>query len=96
MPQYVEAAVQNANPSTNTNTHMCSHAHTYKYIHTYTEQQASLYEYFVCLSKLFTHFESEHILQRISILPRNKRQAEHAVQAEEEEADGEEEQAAQG
>lgn len=52
---------------------------------------------FVYLSKLFTHFESEHILQRISILPRNKRQAEHAVQAEEEEeADGEEEQAAQG
>lgn len=53
---------------------------------------------FVYLSKLFTHFESEHILQRISILPRNKRQAEHAVQAEEEEeeADGEQEPAAQG
>lgn len=40
---------------------------------------------FVYLSKLFTHFESEHILQRISILPRNKTQA-----AEEEEEEAEE------
>lgn len=49
---------------------------------------------FVYLSKLFTHFESEHILQRISILPRNKRQAAQPVQAEEAE-DGEDKQAAQ-
>lgn len=74
-----------------------THTHTNIYSRTQSSKQVSMNILFVYLSKLFTHFESEHILQRISILPRNKRQAEYAVQAEEEEeADGEEEQAAQG
>lgn len=80
-------------------TRTCAHTHTHTNIYTRTQssKQVSMNILFVYLSKLFTHFESEHILQRISILPRNKRQAEHAVQAEEEEeADGEEEQAALG
>lgn len=64
--------------------------HTYTDTHTHREA-VSMNILFVYLSKLFTHFESEHILQRISILPRNKRQAAQAVQAE----DVEDKQAAQ-
>lgn len=81
-------------------TRTCAHTHTHTNICTRTQssKQVSMNILFVYLSKLFTHFESEHILQRISILPRNKRHAEQAVQAEEEEEEpkGEEEQAAQG
>lgn len=70
---------------------MLKHTYTYTQLtHTharaYAHRQVSMNILFVYLSKLFTHFESEHILQRISILPRNKTQA---VQAKEEEEDEE-------
>lgn len=62
---------------------MLTHTYT-RTTHTRTQRQVSMNILFVYLSKLFTHFESEHILQRISILPRNKTQA---AEEEEEEAE---------